>query len=254
MTRKRWGSDKVKYGVFSDVHGNYEALKAVLEFFRGNGVEQHICCGDLVGYGPQPLECVDAVASLKKLHMVIGNHDGALLGKIELRWFNPNAAAAIEFARSQLTGPALAFLSALPELVLNDEFTLVHGSPRKPLTEYLLSETQFLDNAPFWKTSPCFIGHTHMPLYFISRDGGSPETDFLKPMTKVSTASGRVMLNPGSVGQPRDGDPRASCAIFDSLKKTFELYRVFYDVEATQKRMGEMRLPAMLAERLSFGF
>ena len=244
----------MRYGVFSDVHGNYEALRAVLDFFRKNGVTEHICCGDLVGYGPQPLECVEAAASLKKLHMVIGNHDGALTGKMELRWFNPNAAAALEFAREKLDGPALAFLAGLPEKIETAAFTVVHGSPRKPLTEYLLSETQFMDSASCWKTSPCFIGHSHMPLYFLSKGGGLPQTDFLKPLARVSAAEGQVMINPGSVGQPRDGDPRASCGIYDPERKVFELFRVFYDVEATQKRMGEMRLPAMLAERLSFGF
>ena len=244
----------MKYGVFSDVHGNYEAFKAVLDFYRRNGISDFVCCGDIVGYGPQPLECVEAMAGLKKLHIVLGNHDGALTGRLDIKWFNANAAAAIEFARSRLTGKALNFLAGLPEKVETGEFTLVHGSPRKPLTEYMLSETQFADNAGSWKVSPCFIGHSHMPMYFRAQEGRAPETDFLKPMMRISAAAGPIMLNPGSVGQPRDGDPRAACGIYDSEKKVFELYRVFYDVEATQKLMGEAKLPAMLAERLSFGF
>ncbi|HBA60326.1 MAG TPA: metallophosphoesterase [Elusimicrobia bacterium] len=244
----------MRYGVFSDVHGNYEAFSAVLEFYRKNGVENYVCCGDIIGYGPQPLECVKAISGLKKLHIVMGNHDGALAGRIDIKWFNPNAMAAIEFARSRLDGQALDFIARLPEKVETADFTLVHGSPRKPLTEYMLSESQFADNASSWKVSPCFIGHSHMPLYFKEREGSLPETDFLKPMMKVSAENCRVMFNPGSVGQPRDGDPRASCAVYDSDKKVFELFRVFYNVENTQKLMGEMKLPAMLAERLSFGF
>lgn len=244
----------MKYGVFSDVHGNYEALRAVLEFYRRHGIYDFVCCGDIVGYGPQPLECVETLAGLENLHAVMGNHDAALTGRLDIKWFNANAAAAIEFARSRLTGKALDFLTHLPEKAETADFTLVHGSPRKPLTEYMLSESQFADNESFWKVSPCFIGHSHMPMYFSKHEGALPETDFLKPMVRVSTATGRVMLNPGSVGQPRDGDPRAACGIYDAEKKAFELYRVFYDVEETQRMMGEAKLPAMLSERLSFGY
>ncbi len=243
----------MKYGVFSDVHGNYVALKAVLDFFRKNGVENFICCGDIVGYGPQPLECAETLRGLKSLVTVMGNHDAAVVGKMDLKWFNSNAAWAIEFARGQLTGQALDFIAKLPEKIETEDFTAVHGSPRKPLTEYLLSESQFTDNAKNWSVSPCFIGHSHMPLYFREGERGIPETGFLKPVLKVFTA-GKVILNPGSVGQPRDGDTRAACGIYDPQKKYFELYRVFYDIEAVQKMMAGLKMPAILAERLSFGF
>ena len=244
----------MRYGVFSDVHGNYEALAAVLDFFDRNFAEAYIFCGDLVGYGPQPQECVDVVSRLPGLRAVMGNHDGALTGKIELRWFNANAAAAIEYAKLKLTGQARAFLADLPERVDDADFTLVHGSPRKPLTEYLLNGNQFSDNAGLWNTSPCFIGHSHMPMFFREREGAPVETDFLKPMRRLPAAGGRTMFNPGSVGQPRDGDPRASCALYDTETGTFEVFRVFYDVGATQKRMKAAGLPDALAERLSFGY
>ncbi|MDD5208785.1 MAG: metallophosphoesterase family protein [Elusimicrobiales bacterium] len=243
----------MKYGIFSDVHGNHVALKAVLDFYRKNGVENFVCCGDIVGYGPQPLECAETLRGLKNLVTVMGNHDAAAVGKMELKWFNANAAWAIDFARTQLTGQALDFIARLPERAETEHFTAVHGSPRKPLTEYLLSEGQFLDNTKNWSVSPCFIGHSHMPLYFREGEAGVPETDFLKPAVKVFV-TGKNMFNPGSVGQPRDGDTRASCGIYDSDKKYFELYRVFYDVEAVQKMMAALKMPAILAERLSFGF
>ena len=243
----------MRYGVFSDVHGNHVALKAVLDFYRRSGVENFVCCGDIVGYGPQPLECAETLRGLKNLVTVMGNHDAALVGKMDLKWFNPNAAWAIEFARSKCTGQALDFISHLPEKVETKDFTLVHGSPRKPLTEYLLSEGQFTDNADNWTVSPCFIGHSHMPLYFREGDAGVPETDFLKPAVRLPV-KGRIMLNPGSVGQPRDGDTRASCGIYDSDKKYFELYRVFYDVEGVQQMMAKLKMPSILSERLSFGF
>jgi diadenosine tetraphosphatase ApaH/serine/threonine PP2A family protein phosphatase len=152
-----------------------------------------------------------------------------------------------------LTGQALDFIARLPERAENADFTLVHGSPRKPLTEYVLSEGQFADNAALWKVSPCFMGHSHMPLFFRENEAGLPETGFLRPAVKMFV-KGNVMLNPGAVGQPRDGDPRAACAIYDSTLKYFELYRVFYDVGEVQRLMSGLGMPAMLAERLSFGF
>ncbi len=243
----------MKYGVFSDVHGNYEALTAVLYFFRKNRIADFICCGDIVGYGPQPLECAEELLALKNLKIVMGNHDAAAVGKMDIKWFNSNAAWAIEFARKQLTGRAMDFIAGLPERVDTADFTMVHGSPRKPLTEYLLSESQFSDNTERWEVSPCFIGHTHMPLVFRHGENGVPETDFLKPAVRIAV-KGKLMLNPGSVGQPRDGDTRAACGIYDSDNKVFELYRVFYDVEAVRLRMSALNMPSILSERLSFGF
>ncbi len=244
----------MRYGVFSDVHGNYEALKAVLEFYRKNGVEDFVCCGDIVGYGPQPLECAEALMGLKSLTAVLGNHDAAVTGRLELKWFNANACWAIEFSKKLLTGRALDFIARLPERAVTEDFTLVHGSPRKPLTEYLLSGSQFADNAKAFEVSPCFVGHSHMPLYFREGEKGLPETDFMRPLARIPTAKGPLILNPGSVGQPRDGDPRAACGIYDPEREVFELYRVFYNVGATQKLMGELKMPPILGERLSFGF
>lgn len=243
----------MRYGVFSDVHSNHVALRAVLDFYRKNGVESFVCCGDIVGYGPQPQECAEELMGLKSLAAVMGNHDAAAVGKMDVKWFNANAAWAIDFAKQQLSGKAMDFLARLPDRSETADFTMVHGSPRKPLTEYLLSEGQFLDNAKGWTVSPCFIGHSHMPLYFRQGEGGVPETDFIKPVVKMAV-KGKIMFNPGSVGQPRDGDTRAACAIYDSEARTFELFRVFYDVGAVQRLMGGLKMPAILSERLSFGF
>jgi len=241
------------YGVFSDVHANYEALKAVMAFFRKNKAGSFICCGDLVGYGPQPSECVREVMGLKNLSVVLGNHDAALVGKLEMRWFNHNAVAALEFARKSLAGQELAYLAALPETIKTGDFTVVHGSPRKPLTEYLLNEAQFTDNLGYWEASPCFLGHSHLPVYFRQSGDEPPETDFLLPTSKVMLAGVRYMLNPGSAGQPRDGNPRASCGLYDSEKKTFEVFRLDYDFSKTQELMKRGGLPHMLIERLAFG-
>ena len=242
----------MRYGVFSDVHGNFEALKAVLDFYRKNGIEEFVCCGDVVGYGPQPQECADALRGLKGLTAVLGNHDAAVVGKMDVKWFNQTAAWAIDFARRNLSGEALDFIARLPERAETADFTVVHGSPRKPLTEYLLSELQFADNAKGFTVSPCFIGHSHMPLVFREREG-LPAADFMRPMDRIALPAGPAMFNPGSVGQPRDGDPRASCGIFDTGRRIFDHFKVFYDVGATQQRMAELNMPGTLAERLSFG-
>jgi predicted phosphodiesterase len=244
----------MRYGVFSDVHGNFEALKAVLDFYRKNGVEHFICCGDIVGYGPQPLECTEALQGLKSLTAVMGNHDAAMVGKMEMRWFNANAGWAIDFARNQMTGRAMDFIANLPEKLEKDGFSVVHGSPRKPLTEYMLNELQFADNRDKCVSPLCFIGHSHMPIYFRDTPAGAPAADFMRSMDRLVLPKGHVMINPGSVGQPRDGDPRASCGIYDPERGLFDHYKVFYDVGATQKRMADLKMPGMLAERLSFGF
>ncbi|MBI4803003.1 MAG: metallophosphoesterase family protein [Elusimicrobia bacterium] len=241
------------YGVFSDVHGNYEALKSALAFFKKNKAASFICCGDLVGYGPQPAECVKAVMGLENLAIVLGNHDAAATGRMDMKWFNGNAIAAILYARCNLSGAELAWLTGLPETVKTPEFTLVHGSPRKPLTEYVLSESQFLENLPYWDISPCFIGHSHMPVYFRQTDDAPPETDFLRPMSRMLLGGLRYVLNPGSVGQPRDGNPRASLGLYDSQKKSFEIFRVDYNVTKTQELMKKTGLPQVLVDRLAYG-
>ncbi len=241
------------YGVFSDIHGNYEALNAVLDFFRKNKAENFICCGDLVGYGPQSSECVRTVMGLKNISVVLGNHDAALIGRLEMKWFNRNAVAALEFGRKTLTGAELAYLATLPEMIKAGDFTAVHGSPRAPLTEYLLSEAQFSENMRHWETSPCFIGHSHLPVYFRQSDGEAPETGFLLPMARVLLSGVRYVLIPGSAGQPRDGNPRASCGLYDSGRNTFEVFRVDYDFAKTQSLMRDAGFPQVLIERLAFG-
>ena len=230
------------------------ALKSALAFFKKNKAAGFICCGDMTGYGPQPSECVRAVMGLENLSIVIGNHDAAVTGRMDMKWFNANAIAAILYARNKLSGAELSWLAGLPETVKKPDFTLVHGSPRKPLTEYVLSESQFTENLPYWETSPCFIGHSHMPVYFRQTENYPPETDFLRPMSRMLLGGGlRCILNPGSVGQPRDGNPRASLGLYDSQKKSFELFRVDYNVAKTQELMKKPGLPQVLIDRLAFG-
>lgn len=243
----------MRYGIFSDVHGNLEAFKAVMDFFSRQGITKLFCCGDLVGYGPNPLECVKLASTIKGLYLVLGNHDAAVIGRMKVKWFNDAAAAAIEHTRSRLTGEAMEFLKHIPLRIDTPDFTMVHGSPSKPLVEYLISEMQFLDNKKLWKTSPCFVGHTHIPCAFHCDENGFPHMELLKQNQMVKVDTDSVLINPGAVGQPRDGDPRASCGIYDSFMKVFRLHRISYDIKITQHKMMQSNMPELLIERLGMG-
>lgn len=243
------------YGVFSDVHGNYEALKVVLQKLKEAGAQSYICCGDLVGYGPQPNECVETVASLPNLYCVTGNHDMAVLGFLPLNWFNSYAGAAIEFTKQMLSPRSVMFLQKCPSIVAHDDFTLVHGSPNVPAEEYLLTGEQFLENADKWSTQVCFIGHSHTALY-ISRQGVRfPMVNYISNGERIFFEEDkRYMVNPGSTGQPRDRNPRAACGLYDSEAHTFELYRLDYPMQVTQEQMRKLNLPDLLIERIANGW
>lgn len=248
------------YGVFSDVHANLEALKVVLEFFEEAGVEGYLCLGDLVGYGPDPEECVRLIAALPNLSAIAGNHDLAVVGRLDLEWFNQYARAAVLWTRGRLSPESRRFLEGLSARMETSEFTLVHGTPRNPVEEYLLSPSQFDDCVSSVKRWPLFVGHTHMPMLFrhSSADTGKVETQFLEDremsLSRVpGGAFAPVALNPGAVGQPRDQDRRASCAVFDTKAGTFRVFRLPYDIPAAQAKIRAARLPEYLALRLDYG-
>ncbi|MEW5950806.1 MAG: metallophosphoesterase family protein [Elusimicrobiota bacterium] len=244
----------MKYAVLSDIHANYEALKSVLAQMAKMEIDGYIFCGDLIGYGPQPAECVSEIRKLKNLHIVMGNHDAALAGKIEVKWFNESAAAAIEYSAKNLDSETLTWISSLPERIDTEDFTVVHGAPRNALKDYLLSEAQFFDNIKYVDNTVCFVGHSHMPMYFCLKEDGRVYSDFIKPLEKIILNSPKCFINPGSVGQPRDGNPLASFGIYDTSKKTFELIRVKYDVLTVQELMAKIGMPPLLVERLAMGF
>lgn len=248
------------YGVFSDVHSNLEALSVVLDFFEEADAEAHLCCGDLVGYGGDPNACLDRVRALKNLSVISGNHDLATLGVLPLDWFNQYARAAVLWTQSQLTPENRAFLGGLTAKLETPDFTLAHGTPRNPPEEYLLSALQFRDNVPLVRRWPLFVGHSHMPLVFRYAEGSSDkvETHFLEDKEEFlpRTAGGGfapVALNPGSVGQPRDQDRRAACALYDSERGTFRVFRLPYDVPGAQAKIRAAGLPEYLALRLDYG-
>ncbi len=248
------------YGVFSDVHSNLEALEAVLAYFDDIGVEGYLFCGDLVGYGPDPVACVERVRALKNLTAIVGNHDLAVLGRLELDWFNQYARAAVLWTQMQLDASCRGFLEGLTARLETKQFTLAHGTPRNPPEEYLLSAGQFRDNVAHVRVWPLFVGHSHMPLMFRFSDAERRQVDaqFLEEREEVlpRESDGRfapAALNAGSVGQPRDQDRRAACALYDSDKGTFRVLRLPYDVAAVQAKIRAAGLPEYLALRLDYG-
>ncbi|MBI3296570.1 MAG: metallophosphoesterase family protein [Elusimicrobia bacterium] len=243
------------WGVLSDIHSNLEALEAAVDRLASQGAEGWLCCGDIVGYGAEPNPVLDRLRGLKNIQAVRGNHDLAVLGRMDIAWFNEAARAAVEYTQSTITAENLAWLKELPPRVDAPTFTLVHGSPRNPAEEYLVTVQQFHDNCSYFKTSPCFVGHSHLPMAFLMSepvsyvDHGPLTPGQVIPIPEHT----RIVINPGSVGQPRDHEPRASCGLYDDGARTFTLNRVKYDVDAVQKKIRSAGLPEFLALRLAYG-
>jgi predicted phosphodiesterase len=239
--------------IVSDIHSNYTALETVLAV--AGSFDQLWNLGDTIGYGPRPNECVVSM----RLHadvMIGGNHDLACLGKVDLSDFNPDARTANIWNGEQLEPNNRALLDALPPTRPVDErFLVAHGSPREPVWEYLLSRPQAEDNFALFTQQVCFIGHSHVPLIFRQHPGGRCDEPMLADADLVlDLADGyRYLLNPGSVGQPRNQDPRAAYAILDTDAGTVEFKRIDYDIAQTQRQMREARLPTALIRRLEYG-
>lgn len=238
--------------VFSDIHANLTALEAVLT--NAGDVDAAWCLGDLVGYGPDPNECIERIRALPNLICILGNHDAATLKKIDSAMFNPEARNAIHWTQNNLKAENINFLSNLPEIVIYDDITLVHGSPRQPIWEYLLDVYNATTSFKYFDTPHCFVGHTHIPILYHQADNRDSAKLFVpKPDTKL-TLQPRMILNPGSVGQPRDRDPRASYAMYDDQTKSWEFYRIEYDIQAVQRRMEAAILSPRHIQRLSAGW
>lgn len=240
--------------ILSDIHSNLEAFEAVLE--DAGSVDQVWCLGDVIGYGPDPNACVALLRSLPHL-CIAGNHDWATLGKLDLRDFNSDARDANLWNREQLTRESLAYLEDLGESLVEGDFTLVHGSPRHPIWEYIIYPPTALANFEFFDTPVCLVGHTHTPAIFRLNTNGGEETceNLISVLNSpLSLKQGRIIVNPGSVGQPRDGHPEASYAILDTEAFTVEHRRIAYPVEKTQAKMMEHGLPMRLAVRLGYGW
>jgi diadenosine tetraphosphatase ApaH/serine/threonine PP2A family protein phosphatase len=239
----------MRIAVLSDIHGNLPALEAVLDALAPYDVVWQL--GDIVGYGPEP-EAVIERLRMEQASGVCGNHDAAALGRIESSWFNEDARTAVLWAAGQIGDGSRTWLEALPERQETETFTLVHGSPRDPIWEYVYSTPVARANFAAFTTPHCLVGHTHIPLVF-REDDGLVETLAPSDGSRLVLDKRRTILNPGSVGQPRDGDPRACGMLFDTVTATVEWRRVEYPIATTQQRMRDEGLPGRLVERLSHG-
>jgi diadenosine tetraphosphatase ApaH/serine/threonine PP2A family protein phosphatase len=239
----------MRIAVLSDIHANLPALEAVLADAGEVGAIWHL--GDVVGYGPDP---DGVVARLREVGAVgvRGNHDAAAAGGNEIDWFNPDARRAMEWTRAAISQPTLAWLRALPERHTIDNVELVHGSPREPIWEYVTSTAVARANLVVLGTTIGLHGHTHVPLAWVE-DGDRVLGMRPDPAAPLELGGRRALVNPGSVGQPRDGDPDASYAVFEPEAGRISWRRIAYDVGAVQRAMRDAGLPAALSARLSVG-
>ncbi|MEP7105055.1 MAG: metallophosphoesterase family protein [Chloroflexota bacterium] len=237
----------MRIGLFSDIHANWQALEAVLEDCD-DVIDDGLCLGDVVGYGGDPVRCVDEVRK-RGWPTLVGNHDRACTDPQILDWFNEDAAFVIKWTMSELGQKRLAWLSELPESDEREGVLLVHGSPRDPIFEYILDGATALANLNLLGKRACFHGHTHLPGCFYM-NGDQVEHDYHLGRVRVF---GPALINPGSVGQPRDGNPDASYAIWDTDQEILEWRRVPYDREGAQKAILDAGLPERFAVRLAVG-
>ena len=239
--------------VVSDIHSNETAFKAVLA--DAGAVDQTWCLGDSIGYGPDPNQVLERLRGLPNLRCIFGNHDAAILQRMELEVFNGDARTSLNWTESVLTPENLNFLRSLSSLdVIDDIATLAHGSPRDPTWEYVLTSLSARLNFAHFHTPYCFVGHSHIQSLFEFDETEDRILQSANRVGQVVPLTHRSIANPGSVGQPRDRDPRAAYAIFDPQARTWEPRRAVYDVAMVQKRIRDAGLPPRHALRLAEGW
>ncbi|MBI3738649.1 MAG: metallophosphoesterase family protein [Chloroflexi bacterium] len=239
--------------VVSDIHANYTALEAVLK--DAGAVDESWCLGDLVGYGPDPNAVVEQVRELPHLTCILGNHDVAVIGNMALEAFNGDARRSLEWTEKVLSADNMDFLRVMPQHAkVRGDVTLAHGSPRDPVWEYVLNTLSARLNFDHFATPYCFVGHSHIQCMFHMNEQADRVTMEVVKVGEPMMLTPRTILNPGSVGQPRDRDPRAAYAIYDTHASVWEARRVEYNVAEVQKRIREAHLPEKHAVRLGEGW
>jgi predicted phosphodiesterase len=240
----------MRIAIVSDIHSNLPALQAVL---ADMGEADAIwCLGDFVGYGPWPNECI-ALLREARVTAISGNHDLAAIGQITTEAFNRDAAIATAWTTSQLSPESVSYLASLPPMGEVDGVTLAHGTPREPVWEYLLSDEGARASFERFTTQLCLVGHTHIPSVFVEEPDGRVTLGHMPGGTIYKIGEKRTIANPGSVGQPRDQDPRSAYLLYDTTTGTLEWKRVAYEIPATQVKMREVGLPPFFISRLERG-
>jgi diadenosine tetraphosphatase ApaH/serine/threonine PP2A family protein phosphatase len=248
----------MRIAILGDVHSNIEALDAVVGELRDQGIDHWVQVGDVVGYGPDPIACIERIRELGCV-VCVGNHDAAVIGELRTDYFNRYAKAAIEWTMEKLRPEDFDWLRSLPLLREQPQlgYTVVHGSLYMPKQfGYVQSTVEALESLSQQRTHLTFVGHSHVPACYLQKEGmpkHALEVIFKSEFRADVSEHERVLVNVGSVGQPRDEDPRAAYAIFDSDANTVEVRRVAYDFRTTQAKIRDAGLPQVLADRLALG-
>lgn len=239
----------MKYAILGDIHSNLEAFQAVMADAATQGVTKYACVGDLVGYNANPVECLEAIRALNCV-CVRGNHDHYCSNPEDLNGFHPLAADVVAWTRRQLSEDQQSYLRNLKYVSPVENFTIVHSTLDTPeMWGYVFDKLEADANFAYQNTTLCFFGHTHVPLAFEKSD-----TIRFGLYTRIKIGLGKkYFINVGSVGQPRDGDPRAAYVVYDMLNNIVELRRVPYDIETAQKKILDAGLPPRVAARLAVG-
>jgi predicted phosphodiesterase len=241
----------LRYGVFGDIHGNLHALQAVLKAYESERIDTYLCTGDLVGYGAFPKECIDLVRD-RCAHVVAGNHDFAVCGRLTLEFFNSYAKSAVLWTRQALSDKDLAYLRALPLMMqVDDSVTLAHATVYDAHTfDYIQTQYDAHLSLQELGTSCGFVGHSHIPITFALKKEVVSWT--MEPTIELDTCE-KVLVNVGSVGQPRDENPMAAYAILDTEERKIWIKRIEYDIDAAVAAIAKHNLPDILGERLRLG-
>ena len=247
----------MRLAIVSDIHSNLPAFEAVLDACRQAGVDEIWCLGDVVGYGAQPDECA-RLAKERCALCLVGNHDLAVLGDLEVSAFSPAAAAAVEWTRANSAPETLEFMRGLAPSDETREVGLYHASPRDPVWEYVLWLDQARECIEVQSGRVSLIGHSHIALFFEVRDGDAAVDPPIRGShaesgSRLDLSEGRWLVNPGSVGQPRDADPRAAWLELDTGAWTATYHRVDYDIDRAAEAITAAKLPEQLAQRLYVG-
>ena len=239
--------------IISDVHANLTALQAVLK--NAKPFDRVWCLGDVIGYGPDPNECIECIRSLPGLVCVKGNHDAAILGEIDVQTFNYEARASLQWLETKLLLENRHWLETLPERKIFENITFVHGSPRNPIWEYIMDVRVAEVNMAAFDTQICLIGHSHVPSVFLMGDDDESNVRLYDMIpNEPFSVTDQAIINPGSVGQPRDYDPRASFIIYDDESNQWTHHRVSYNIQEVQQRILSAGLPTRHALRLEGGW
>ena len=241
----------MRYGVFGDIHGNLHALEAVLNAYESEGIDEYLCTGDLVGYGAHPQQCMD-VTRERCSHIVAGNHDFAVCGRLTLEFFNSYAKSAVIWTRNALRPDDLTYLERLPLMARVDDDTTVSHATIYDAHVFDYIQTQYDAHLSLQElgTTAGFVGHSHIPITFYLRDGIVSWT--MEPTIDLDNCE-KALINVGSVGQPRDENPKAAYAIYDTDERKVWIKRVNYDIEGAISAIESNGLPKILGERLRLG-